>query len=102
VDATVEDCVNFVGVNLNTASVPLLSYVSGISQGQAAKIVEYRETHQAFTSREELFQVGGIAQKTFTQAAGFLKIPKGKNPLDNTFVRTEKYYFISSNFQHFI
>lgn len=87
----VEDCVNSVGADLNTASPPLLSYVAGISPSLAKKIVEYREKQGSFTNRQELLQVPGLGPKTFQQCAGFLRIPGGENPLDNTAVHPESY-----------
>ena len=80
-DRTVESCVNYVGVELNRASAPLLSYVSGISQVLARRVVEYRNAHGAFHNRQELFKVSGFGQKTFEQAAGFLRIADAVNPL---------------------
>jgi uncharacterized protein len=87
----VEDCVNSVGVNLNTASAALLSYVAGISQNVAKKIVAYREEKGPFKERQELLKVSGLGPKTFIQCAGFLRIPDGENPLDNTGVHPESY-----------
>lgn len=87
----VEDSVNNVGVNLNTASVSLLNYVSGISNRVAKNILEYRTEHGKFNSREELKEVKGLGPKTFEQAAGFLRIPDSQNPLDNTAVHPESY-----------
>ena len=87
----VEDCVNFVGVQLNTASADLLSYVSGISSTVAKNIVDYRDANGAFHSREELKKVKGIGAKAFENAAGFLRIPESKEPLDNTAVHPESY-----------
>lgn len=89
--AVVEDCVNTVGVDLNTASSSLLKYVSGISKRVATNLVEYRSGIGKFKSREELLKVKGLGQKTFTQCAGFLRIPEGTNPLDNTAVHPESY-----------
>ncbi|NWJ49059.1 MAG: RNA-binding transcriptional accessory protein [Chloroflexi bacterium] len=90
-DAVVESCVNYVGVNLNTASSALLRYVSGINRKVADSIVTYRETKGSFKTRRELLKVPGLGEKAFEQAAGFLKIPDGTNPLDNTFVHPESY-----------
>lgn len=90
-DAVVEDCVNAVGVDLNTASVPLLSRVSGLSQTVAKAVVRWRETHGAFASRQDLLKVSGLGTKTFEQAAGFLRIRGGSNPLDMTGVHPETY-----------
>ncbi len=88
---TVEDCVNTVGVDLNTASAPLLSYVAGLNSGIAKNIVEYREKNGKFTSRTQLLDVSKLGQKAYTQCAGFLRILDGKNILDNTAVHPESY-----------
>ncbi len=90
-DDVVISCVNYVGVDLNTASSSLLTYVSGLNKRIANSIVKYREKNGRFNSREELKEVSGIGEKSFEQAAGFLKIPNGKNPLDNTFIHPESY-----------
>ena len=90
-DQTVESCVNAVGVNLNTASAHLLTYVSGLGAALAKKIVEYRTTHGPFGSRRELLKVPRLGAKAFEQCAGFLRIIDGKNPLDNTAVHPERY-----------
>jgi protein Tex len=90
-EAVVEDCVNSVGVDLNTASVPLLSRVSGLSAGVAKSVVRWREAHGAFRSRQQLMEVGGLGAKTFEQSAGFLRIRGGDNPLDMTAVHPETY-----------
>ena len=90
-DQTVESCVNAVGVNLNTASAHLLTYVSGLGAALAKKIVEYRTTHGPFGSRRELLKVPRLGAKAFEQCAGFLRIVDGKNPLDNTAVHPERY-----------
>ncbi len=90
-DAVVEDCVNSVGVDLNTASVPLLSRVSGLSGSVAKSVVRWREANGAFRSRQELFKVTGLGAKTFEQSAGFLRIRGGDNPLDMTGVHPETY-----------
>ena len=90
-DAVVEDCVNGVGVDLNTASVPLLTRVSGLSAAIAASIVSYRDTHGSFSEREQLRQVPRLGAKAFEQAAGFLRIPNGSNPLDASGVHPEAY-----------
>jgi protein Tex len=90
-EAVVEDCVNSVGVDLNTASVPLLSRVSGLSAGVAKAVVRWREAHGAFKSRQQLMEVGGLGAKTFEQSAGFLRIRGGDNPLDMTAVHPETY-----------
>ena len=90
-DAVVEDCVNSVGVDLNTASVPLLSRVSGLSATVAKSVVRWRDTHGAFCNRRQLMEVGGLGAKTFEQSAGFLRIRGGDNPLDMTGVHPETY-----------
>jgi len=90
-DAVVEDCVNSVGVDLNTASVPLLSRVSGLSGGVAKAVVRWRESNGAFKSRQDLLKVTGLGAKTFEQSAGFLRIRDGDNPLDMTGVHPETY-----------
>ena len=87
----VEDCVNKVGVDLNTASFSLLSYISGISKTVAKNIVAYREANGSFHSREELKNVPKLGPKAFLQCAGFLRISGGENPLDNTGVHPESY-----------
>lgn len=87
----VEDCVNRVGVDLNTASAPLLEYVSGINKTLAKNIVAYREENGRFTSRRELLKVSKLGPKAFEQCAGFLRITDGKNPLDATSVHPESY-----------
>ncbi len=87
----VEDCVNSVGVDLNTASVSLLKYIAGITNTTAKNIVLYREENGGFKSRTELKKVKGLGPKAFEQCAGFLRIPKGKNALDNTGVHPESY-----------
>ena len=90
-DAVVEDCVNGVGVDLNTASAPLLSRVSGLSPAVAASIVRWRDANGAFKNRRQLLDVAGLGPKTFEQAAGFLRIRDGDNPLDLTGVHPETY-----------
>ncbi|MGE5409349.1 MAG: Tex family protein [Clostridiales bacterium] len=90
-DDVVVSCVNYVGVDLNTASVSLLTYVSGLNKRIASNIVKYRESTGKFTSRQQLMNVTGLGDKAFEQAAGFLKIPNGENPLDNTFIHPESY-----------
>ncbi|MBC7955521.1 MAG: RNA-binding transcriptional accessory protein, partial [Cytophagales bacterium] len=90
-DAVVEDCVNAVGVDLNTASAPLLSRVSGLSATVAASIVRWRDAHGAFRTRQQLLDVSGLGPRTFEQAAGFLRIRDGDNPLDMTGVHPETY-----------
>ena len=87
----VEDCVNSVGVDLNTASVSLLKYIAGISSATAKNIVNYREENGAFSGRTELKKVKGLGPKAYQQCAGFLRIPNGKTPLDNTGVHPESY-----------
>ena len=87
----VEDCVNSVGVDLNTASYSLLSYISGINSSVAKNIVAYREENGAFTDRKQLLKVKKLGAKAFEQCAGFLRVPGGKNPLDNTSVHPESY-----------
>jgi len=89
--AVVEDCVNSVGVDLNTASVPLLSRVSGLSAGVAKAVVRWREANGAFATRKQLLDVTGFGGKTFEQSAGFLRIRGGTNPLDMTGVHPETY-----------
>jgi protein Tex len=93
-DQTVINCVNQVGVNLNTASKYLLTYVSGLSAAMAQNIVEYRDSNGAFNSRIELMKVPRIGAKSFEQAAGFLRIPNAENPLDNTAVHPEQYSLV--------
>jgi protein Tex len=90
-DTVVEDCVNSVGVDLNTASVPLLSRVSGLSGTVAKAVVRWREANGAFGSRQDLMKVTGLGAKTFEQSAGFLRIRGGSNPLDMTGVHPETY-----------
>ena len=93
-DAVVEDCVNSVGVDLNTASVPLLSRVSGLSGSVAKSVVRWREANGAFKNRQQLMAVTGLGAKTFEQSAGFLRIRNGDNPLDMTGVHPETYAVI--------
>ena len=90
-EAVVEDCVNAVGVDLNTASVPLLSRVSGLSGSVAKSVVRWREANGAFKNRQDLLKVTGLGAKTFEQSAGFLRIRGGDNPLDMTGVHPETY-----------
>lgn len=90
-NGVVEDCVNKVGVDLNTASAPLLSYISGISGAIAKNIVIYREENGRFTDRKELLKVAKLGPKAFEQCAGFMRIMDGKNPLDATGVHPESY-----------
>ena len=87
----VEDCVNKVGVDLNTASAPLLAYISGISKTLAKNIVEYREANGRFTNRKQLLKVAKLGPKAFEQCAGFMRITGGDNPLDATSVHPESY-----------
>ena len=89
--AVVEDCVNKVGVDLNTASAPLLAYISGISGSLAKNIVAYREEHGKFEDRKSLLKVPKLGPKAFEQCAGFMRIQGGKNPLDGTSVHPESY-----------
>ncbi len=93
-DNTVESCVNSVGVNLNTASPYLLSYVSGIGPALAANIVDYRKENGAYESREELLKVKRLGAKAYEQCAGFLRIPDAENPLDNSAVHPESYHIV--------
>jgi uncharacterized protein len=90
-EGVVEGCVNFVGVDLNTASAPLLSYISGIGPSVATNIVKFREKNGQFKSRDQLLKVPRLTQKVFEQSAGFLRIFNGDNPLDGTFIHPEKY-----------
>ncbi len=90
-DQVVESCVNFVGVNLNTASVALLRHVSGLNQLIARRIVEWRERHKRFTNRQQLMEVTGVGKAIFTQAVGFLKIEDGDEPFDRTWINPESY-----------
>jgi len=90
-DTVVEDCVNAVGVDLNTASVPLLSRVSGLSTNVAKAVVRWRDANGVFKSRQDLMKVTGLGAKTFEQSAGFLRIRGGDNPLDMTGVHPETY-----------
>ncbi|MBK7052625.1 MAG: RNA-binding transcriptional accessory protein [Rhodoferax sp.] len=99
-DAVVEDCVNSVGVDLNTASVPLLSRVSGLSGSVAKAVVRWREANGAFNNRQQLMQVTGLGAKTFEQSAGFLRIRGGDNPLDMTGVHPETYPVVEKIMAH--
>ena len=90
-DQTVESCVNLVGVNVNTASKHLLTYISGLGPTLAQNIVDYRTEHGPFQSRRELLKVPRMGEKAFEQSAGFLRIQDGKNPLDNSAVHPESY-----------
>lgn len=87
----VEHCVNHVGVELNTASYPILAHVSGMGEGLAKNVIAYREEIGGFKERKELLKVPKMGKKTFEQAAGFLRIKDGKNPLDNTIIHPESY-----------
>ena len=93
-DQTVENCVNSVGVNLNTASSHLLTYISGLGPQLAQNIVNYRADNGAFASRKELLKVARMGAKAFEQSAGFLRIPSATNPLDNTAVHPESYHIV--------
>lgn len=93
-DQTVENCVNLVGVNLNTASSHLLTYISGLGTQLAQNIVNYRAENGAFGSRKELMKVPRMGAKAFEQCAGFLRIPDAKNPLDRTAVHPESYHIV--------
>lgn len=93
-DQVVSNCVNAIGVNLNTASPWLLQYVSGIGMGLATNIVKHREEKGAFQSRQELLEVARLGQRAFEQSAGFLRIRNAKNPLDNSSVHPERYALV--------
>ncbi len=93
-DETVESCVNFVGVDLNTASKELLTYVSGLNTSIATNIIDYRNKNGAFKSRRELMKVAKLGDKAFELSAGFLRIKNGSNPLDNTAVHPESYKIV--------
>jgi uncharacterized protein len=95
-DQTVENCVNQVGVNLNTASKHLLTYISGLGPTLAQNIVDYRTKNGPFKSRKELLKVARLGEKAFEQAAGFLRIPDAENPLDNSAVHPESYHIVES------
>ncbi len=90
-DGVVEDCVNAVGVDVNTASAPLLARVSGLNAGTAANVVKYREENGSFTSRQQLLKVPKLGAKAFEQCAGFLRVPESEEILDNTAVHPESY-----------
>ena len=98
-DAVIEDCVNAVGVDLNTASPPLLARVSGLSTTVAAGIVRWRDAHGAFRNRQQLREVAGLGAKTFEQAAGFLRIRDGDDPLDASGVHPETYPLVQKILQ---
>jgi uncharacterized protein len=99
-DTVVESAVNHVGVDVNTASAPLLSYVAGISRRVADAIVKHREGHGPFRHRADLKKVKGLGDKTYQQAVGFLKIPGGEDPLDNTFIHPESYPVVERLFEY--
>lgn len=99
-DAVVESAVNHVGVDVNTASAPLLSYVAGISRRVADAIVKHREENGPFYDRKALKKVKGLGDKTYQQAIGFLKIPDGRNPLDNSFIHPESYRAVERLFDY--
>jgi uncharacterized protein len=99
-DTVVEDCVNSVGVDLNTASVPLLARVSGLSQTVAKSVVRWRDANGAFTSRADLLKVTGLGAKTFEQSAGFLRLHTSSNPLDMTGVHPETYPVVEKIISH--
>ncbi len=99
-DAVVESAVNHVGVDVNTASGPLLSYVAGISRRVADAVVKHREENGPFSDRRELKKVKGLGEKTYQQAVGFLKVPEGDQPLDNTFIHPESYPVVERLFEY--
>ena len=99
-DTVVEDCVNSVGVDLNTASVPLLARVSGLSQTVAKSVVRWRDANGAFASRADLLKVTGLGARTFEQSAGFLRLRGGANPLDMTGVHPETYAVVEQIMRH--
>jgi protein Tex len=99
-DREVQSCVNSVGVDVNMASAPLLSYVAGIGPKLAQRIVEYRDAHGRFERREQLCKVPKLGQKAFEQAAGFLRIRDGQQPLDNSAVHPESYYVVERMASH--
>ena len=94
-EGVVESCVNFVGVDLNTASAPLLSYVSGIGPTLAQNVIKYREQNGGFKNRKDILKVPRFSAKIFEQAAGFLRIYNGEEPLDGTFIHPERYEVLS-------
>jgi uncharacterized protein len=100
-DEVVESCVNYVGVDVNTASPALLRYVSGLNQLTARRVYEYRREHGPFRSREQLREVAGFGDATFVQAAGFLKIAGGDNPFDATWIHPESYTVATKVMEHF-
>ena len=93
-ESVIESCVNRVGVDLNTSSWTLLRYVAGLTERTALNVVSYRDQHGRFRSREQLLDVAGVGPKTFEQAAGFLRIRNGDNPLDSTAVHPESYALV--------
>ncbi len=93
-DATVESCVNYIGVELNTSSLELLSYVSGIGKVVAGNILRYRLENGSFNNKTELLQVAKLGEKIFEQSAGFLRIAQGENPLDNSAIHPESYVIV--------
>jgi uncharacterized protein len=95
-EGVVESCVNFVGVDLNTASAPLLAYVSGIGPTLAQNVIKYREQNGGFKNRTEILKVPRFSAKIFEQAAGFLRIYNGEEPLDGTFIHPERYEVLSN------
>jgi protein Tex len=99
-DVVVESAVNNVGVDVNTASPSLLSYVAGLNFRVARAVVAHREKHGPFHRRQDLLRVKGMGAKTFEQAVGFLKIPGAENPLDNTFIHTESYPVVERLFEY--
>jgi uncharacterized protein len=99
-DTVVESAVNHVGVDVNTASAALLSYVAGVSRRVADAIVKHREEHGPFRRREDLRKVKGLGDKTYQQAVGFLKISDGERPLDNTFIHPESYPVVERLFEY--
>lgn len=98
---TVVSCVNHVGVNINTCSRSLLRYVAGLNSRQAKNIIDYRDKNGPFRFRETLREINGLGPKTFEQAAGFLRIPDGENPLDRTAVHPERYPAVEKMATHF-
>ena len=100
-DGVVENCVNSVGVDLNTASAALLSKIAGVNSTVAKNIVDYRDTNGKFTNRTELKKVAKLGAKAFEQCAGFLRITDGDNPLDNTAVHPESYKIAKSLIKQF-
>ena len=100
-ESVISSCVNFVGVDLNTASVPLLRHVSGLNQLTARRILDYRKDHGSFKRRDQLMEVEGVGPATYTQAAGFLKLTDGENPLDRTWVHPESYPAVTKLLEKF-